>query len=376
MTDRVAPLPVIPIIDARVGGTLHHAQESRTPARALRDDCLAFFPRAFGAALPCLDRLTRRWLFRSRSPYAAEIEAIAETLGFSGVWFLNGSYQWGCTALAREEDGVPWLARTLDWPFPGLGRHVEIVRMQGPAGDYFNLTWPGYVGALNAMAPGRFGACVNQAPLRRRTRHPWLRTYDMAANAVTTWARVRHMPPDQLLRLVFETCGDFAEAETMLEQVPVARPVIFTLVGCRPGERCVIERTEDGYETRREETAVANDWCEPRAGWEARMAARHFLTLSSAQAAENSHARRTTLGHWRGTIAGDGFDWLVPPVLNLYTRLAVVMCPARGELRAAGYEMHSGHDLPLPATQVRALDALPRQAAAHAESFSRATAAP
>ena len=57
--------------------------------------------------------------------------AIAAALGFPGIWFLNGSYQWSCTALAREEDGVPWLARTLDWPFPGLGRHVEIARMRG-----------------------------------------------------------------------------------------------------------------------------------------------------------------------------------------------------------------------------------------------------
>ena len=46
---------------------------------------------------------------------------IAAALGYPGIWFLNGCYQWGCTALAREQAGVPWLARTLDWPFPGLG---------------------------------------------------------------------------------------------------------------------------------------------------------------------------------------------------------------------------------------------------------------
>ena len=48
------------------------------------------------------------------------------------------------------------LARTLDWPFPGLGRFVELVRMRGPAGEFINVTWPGYVGALTALAPGRF----------------------------------------------------------------------------------------------------------------------------------------------------------------------------------------------------------------------------
>jgi hypothetical protein len=105
----------------------------------------------------------------------------------SGVWLLNGSYQWACTSLAREEDGVPWLARTLDWPFPGLGRHTDVVHAKGPAGEYFSITWPGYAGVLTAMAPCRFAACINQAPMWRRTRHPWLRFYDLAANALHTW---------------------------------------------------------------------------------------------------------------------------------------------------------------------------------------------
>ena len=42
----------------------------------------------------------------------AEIEAIAATLGFPGVWFLNGSYQWGCTSLARDEESGQWQVGT------------------------------------------------------------------------------------------------------------------------------------------------------------------------------------------------------------------------------------------------------------------------
>ena len=103
------------------------------------------------------------------------------------MWLLNASYQWGCTARACDEDGVPWLLRTLDWPFHGLGRHAEVARMRGAAGDFFSVTWPGYVGALTALAPSRFAACVNQAPMRRRTAHRWLRGYDLAANAVAVW---------------------------------------------------------------------------------------------------------------------------------------------------------------------------------------------
>lgn len=129
----------------------------------------------------------------------------------------------------------------------------------------------------------------------RRTAHPWLRGFDLAVNAVHTWVRMRHMPPDHLLRLAFETCGSFTEAKALLERAPVARPAIFLICGCRPGEHCVIERTEEGALTHEGESAAANDWCTPRPNWEARMAARHFLTLSSADAAENSRARRTAL---------------------------------------------------------------------------------
>src|SRR5262249_53450256 len=318
----------------------------------LRAGCLAWFPPAVVPRLPFLDRRARRWLTRSRAPYVADIEAIAAVLGFPGIWFLNGCYQWGCTALAREEGGAPWLARTLDWPFPGLGRNLQIARMRGPAGSFDNVSWPGYVGALTAMAPGRFAASINQAPLKRRTRHPKLRPYDMARNAMVTW-RIRDIPPDHLLRQVFETCNDFGEARQRLETTPIARPVIYTLVGCRPGERCVIERTEDTFRSRSEHTACANDWMQTRPWWEARMRTEALLTRSAEEAADNSRRRREQLASWPGAIALGGFEWVAPPVLNPMTRLAVEMCPANAILRVRGYELPAGAELPEPVTQLR-----------------------
>ena len=217
MTD----LSPIPIVDIRNGGTLRHARVGEVRARALRDACLDWFPRASRPLLPFLDHYAKQWLMRSRSPYVEEIRAIATTLGFPGIWFLNGSYQWCCTALAREEGSAPWLVRTLDWPFPGLGRYVEIAHMRGPAGEFFNVTWPGYVGALTALAPGRFAAAINQAPMRRRTSGRLLRLCDLAVNALGTLLYVREIPPDQLLRQVLETCRDYQEARRMLETTPV-----------------------------------------------------------------------------------------------------------------------------------------------------------
>jgi hypothetical protein len=344
-------LSIIPVVDVREGGPVRHARVSLDRARLLRDDCLAFLPRATAPVLPLLDRLARWWLLRSHSPYLAEIEAIAALLGFPGVWFLNGSYQWGCTTVARAEEGQNWLARTLDWPFPGLGRHVEVARMTGAAGDFFSVTWPGYVGVLTAMAPRRFAACINQAPMLRRSRSRWLRFYDMAANAVHTWRNIRHMPPDQLLRLVFETCQNFDEARERLETVPVARPVIYTLIGPGEAARCVIERTEDAFATRHEETSAANDWLMRAEGWEARVGGKHALTCTTDEAAENSRLRRAALHEWEGAVSHTEFDWVVPPVLNPFTRLAVAMCPGQGVLRVTGFELLRGADLPTPVTQ-------------------------
>jgi hypothetical protein len=335
-------MAAIPIVDAGDGGPLRHAALSSARSRALRDQCLTVLPRVVTPFLPALDIAARRWLTRSCSPYVPEIAQIAATLGWPGVWLLNNSYQWGCTALAREEDGVPWLARTLDWPYPGLGRHAELLRAKAPAGEYFSVTWPGYASVLTAMAPRRFAACLNQAPMWRRTRHPWLRLYDLAANALHTWVNIRHMPPDHLLRQVFETCETYAAAKSVLEETPVARPAIYVLIGCAPNERCVIERTETGFATRENATSAANDWVPSRPRWEARVAATYFLTWSPAEAAARCRDRYDALAGWRGLLSHDGFEWVKPPVLNPYTRLAVTMSPARAILRVAGYEMIAG----------------------------------
>ncbi|MEA2982644.1 MAG: hypothetical protein QOF09_4467, partial [Alphaproteobacteria bacterium] len=162
-------LPSIPVVDVRDGGPLRHAREGRERALALRNTAISWFPKFIVPLAPLLDGVARRWLIRSQSPYVEEVRAVAAALGFPGIWFLNGSYQWSCTALAREEDGTPWLARTLDWPFPGLGRFAELAPTPGPAGEFTPLTCPGTVGARTALAPGRIGATLNPGPMRRRS---------------------------------------------------------------------------------------------------------------------------------------------------------------------------------------------------------------
>jgi hypothetical protein len=357
MTAPTTDLVTIPFVDVREGGAVRHALDGCARARALGEDCLAWLLPAARMLLPAMDAISRRWLERSRSPYVADVKAIAAALGFPGIWFLNGSYQWCCTSLARDEDGVPWLARTLDWPFHGLGRRIEVARMRGAGGEFMNVTWPGYAGVLTAMAPGRFAAAINQAPLLRRTSHAWLRPYDLAANALRTWP-IRFAPPDHLLREVFESCRDYREARQRLETTPIARPAIFTLVGCARGERCVIERTEQEFASRSEDTATANDWLRSAPPWEGRVGTSKLWTSSTADAAQCSRARREALAAWPQPLAQANFDWVMPPVLNPFTRVAAAMCPAAGTLRVLGYE-RDGDELPRPVTRMRELVAAP-----------------
>ena len=85
----IASLARIPVVDVRHGGPVRHAAEGRARARALRDECIDWLPGLAAGLLPAMDGMTRLWLKRSHSPYAAEIHAIAAELDFSGIWFLN-----------------------------------------------------------------------------------------------------------------------------------------------------------------------------------------------------------------------------------------------------------------------------------------------
>ncbi len=78
-------------------------------------------------------------------------------------------------------------------------------------------------------------------------------------------------------------------------------------------------------------------------------------TSSTAEAAACSRARREALAQWPHPLAHGNFAWVIPPVLNPFTRLAVEMCAADGTLRVIGYERQDGSELPRPATEIREL---------------------
>lgn len=285
------------------------------------------------AALRQLDKISRHWLVRWNSPHLAEIDAIAEAVARPGVYFFSVNYEWGCTTAAKPspDHTSARLMRVLDWRTPGLGRNIIAADVAGPAGRYVTLTWPGYTGILTAMAPQRFAAALNQAPMRKTY---GLFVLDWAQNRARVW-RMPHQMPGHLLRSVFDEATSFADARSRLITTPICAPAIFTLSGLKPSETVVIERTETEARVHDGANVAANHW--QAAGWHGRPRGRN-----SAQRACQMH-----------TIAA-GFDtafpWMKAPILNEHTRLVSLADASLGRIIAQGWEADGPATLPLDIT--------------------------
>lgn len=329
-----ALLPPIPIFDARDSGPVAHAQARRDTVRALLRSCLISMPAEAHGRVTALDAAAHAWLLASPSPYVGEIEAIAALLPMPGAFLINAAYEWGCTTLAAAApDGRgARLLRTLDWDFDGLGRFVEIVRQRGPAGEFLNVTWPGAVGVLTALAPGRFAASINKGPAPAGTAS--------ASGAIVpdlSGLRRGLMPPMHLLRRIFEEAPDFATARDLMERIPLAAETIFTLTGLSPAETCVIERRPEAFVTQTGPVAAANDWTNAP-GWNNGMASE-----------SDSPSRRLAIASHAGRAMAP-FAWVEPPLRNAITRLAVEANARQGSLRVRGYEAGPDRSDAVPVT--------------------------
>lgn len=308
----------IPFVDLGHSGPAALAETHRESAEALLQAGRQLIPYPF---LPVIDGMSRRWAHRADNPHLEEIARLSAVLP-TGVWFMNLCFEWGCTTgVAADPDGMGMrMLRTLDWPFHGIGRHVVVARQAGAAGDYLNITWPGFVGVVTAMAPGRFALAINQAPLVRRGYLPL--PGDWLANRLAVF-RSHALPPVHLARRIMETCRGYDEARDALETTPLALPAIFTLAGAGRDEGCVIERTETRAWVHPAPAATANHWVSAEIRG-------HPRGIDSP--------RRLRLMNGLCRARSEGFGWLIAPVLNPDTRLAVVANPASGRLSVQGWE--------------------------------------
>jgi hypothetical protein len=321
-----ALLPEIPLIDCDEGGAERLFDQTAAGARRLA----AIARRSYSPPVVAfLDWRSRRWAERNDSPYIPEIAHIAGRLPGAGVHALNLSYEWACTSAAV----APLLMRALDWRLDGMGREVVVARHRSPAGSWLNVTFPGFVGVLTALAPGRFAAALNQAPLRHRT-------YVFPLDWLIDRFKVdgtRAMPPTHLLRLAFETCSNFEEAVEVLRETPIALPCLFAIAGAN-GEACVIERQEESAFVFEGNEVMANHWLNSQ--W----------PRGRARGIDSEGRWRALRASAQQSDRSQGFGWLRPPVLNRLTRIAAVMNAATGALSVVGLEAKGTTAVPVTQT--------------------------
>lgn len=322
------PLPAIPVLEVGANFPMATLLADEPRAHTLLDQATHRIPRA---ALKAADAVSRRWLIRSRNAHLSEIDEIAARLDRPGAYFLSVNYEWGCTVGVKPSPDrqTARLVRVLDWRTPGLGRHIIAAKVQAAAGPFVTLTWPGYTGVLQGMAPARFSAALNQAPMRKSA--GGFLPLDWAINRLRVWG-MPHPTPAHLLRTVFETCRNFADAKRVLMDHPIASPGIYSLAGLTPDETCVIERTETQAHVHEGPAAAANHW--QAAGW-------------TGHPRGKDSAGRTRMMHTVPTALAPDFSWVKPPILNNYTRLAMVADAAIGRLVAQGFEADGPATLPL-----------------------------
>ena len=319
--DESPTLVEIPVVDAP-DGPLHLARlHSLQLPRILRLTHESISP----ALLRWGDVYAARCLRSAGNPYLAEIDEIARLLAQPGAHALNFSFEMGCTTACRAPDGeaAMQLYRALDWPFR-LGGDVVVARHATQAGPYYNITWPGYLGVLTAMAPRRFAAAINQPPMSY--------TFDRFGLGlpidwlVNRWriGRMTALPPVHLLRQAFEQCTSYAQAKEILATTPICIPVIYTLTGTTSDEGCIIERREHDAVVHEGPVCVANHWLNARFN-------------GNPRRGRNSGARLAAMRASMPALGRQRFDWLTPPVLNRFTRVAAELDAGTGRLTVQGW---------------------------------------
>jgi len=354
-TDRVADIPLIALDTSDSFALVKHTWPM---THALMADVLKTHW-ALPVAVTLGDGLSRRWLKRRNNPYLPEIERIASALGRRGGYFFNIVYEWGCsTSVAPDPAGVgARMLRVLDWELRDMGHHTVIAQQRGPAGPYYNVTWPGYSGVVTGMAPGRFAAAINQGPRHIAFRNFWLN--EAAARFAMLRAPRNAIPATHLLRRAFETAPDFSAAVTQLMDTnqPVATPALFVLSGVRPDEGAIVEAT--GRERRcarmgADVLGVANAWLSKDLEGAALPPAHEWQDKVTAD--EDSARRRAGIcALQRGAFAGAAS--LAPPVLNSRTVCVAEMNAATGHMAVETLDRNDGDVLPRVVARGRVGDA-------------------
>lgn len=287
-----------------------------------------------------MDWRSRAWLARNVTPYRAEIARIADIPGVSGVYALNLSTEWACSSMVNGGR----LMRVLDWPLNGLGAELTVTRHDAEIGAWWQATWPGFVGVLTGLAPGRFAAAYNQPPIRRTM---GVKALDWGVERLRVHRRWA-MPPTHLLRQTFETAENFDAAVALLRDTPLSIPALFSLTSA-DGRAVVIERLEEKARLRQGPIAISNHWPDLPgsppwpSGW------------PRGVDSPGRFRDACILAQGLSGLPAD-FGWLKYPILNKFSRLAVMADCMAGRFDVIGLEQQG--ETAQPATQALSLNGL------------------
>ena len=206
-----------------------------------------------GGVAPYQDYLLEYAATCVKEEYIHEIEGLAKHSGTEYIEALAANLYYdfvklllGCTAFAVNTENGPMHARNMDWFSHGdsLSELTTILNFQdGGTTRFQSVGWPGAVGVLSAMAPGRFTVTLNAV------------LSDEPIQAAT--------PVALLIREVCQTAENFQEAVEILSTRPITSDCLLLVTGTRPGEMVVIERTPTRHAIRttdEEFIVVTNDY--------------------------------------------------------------------------------------------------------------------
>ncbi|BDD06736.1 C45 family autoproteolytic acyltransferase/hydolase [Aureibacter tunicatorum] len=155
-------------------------------------------------------------------------------------------FYFGCTVFAFHNQETVFHARNLDWHTDNdlLGKYSKVFHFERHGKIVFKTVgWPGFIGALSGMKPGKFSLTLNAV-------------LSHEAPQIST-------PISFLLRDILEHNNSFDEARERLEQSSLASDSLILLSGVEKNELAVIERTPSRSAVRfgkDDRVVVANDY--------------------------------------------------------------------------------------------------------------------
>ena len=246
------------------------------------------FPPSPGRWCRCSTRLARRWLTRSQSPYVEEIAGDRRGARLSrhlvpqrllSMELHRAGARGGRRALAGAHARLAVSRARPPCRDRAHARAGRRVLQRHLAGLCRRADRDGAGPLCRGDQPGAAAGGATTQPLAAALRHR--RQCDR--HAISACAPSR---PTNCCARCSRPAATMARPGRVLERTPIARPVIYTLAGCRPGERCVIERTEDrARHAHRGAPARPTTGCDASPLWEGRVGSAELFTRTYEEAA-------------------------------------------------------------------------------------------